>query len=178
MFSPFEMVTAAMPDCVSKVDWRVAFFPFCFPSDIRDKVSPAVVNLPKSQVCGLLVLDCLSRPQEAREGGFCTAFFTKNFVGFYKRDFCAGSCTNELWEGEIEVCQIRQIADGVGACRGAFESSVFGIQTCDPLFSPRRSQALIIKGFIKETESPVENTPLLPTWMELTSFALATGCPP
>lgn len=55
---------------------------------------------------------------------------------------------------------------------------MFEIKTCDPLFSPRRLQAPIIKGFIKAIESPVENTPLLPTWMELTSFALATGCPP
>lgn len=155
------------------------FFPFCFPSDIRDKISPAVVNLPDSQGLWFACSRLLISPQEARERGFCTTFFTKKFVGFFKRDFCAGSCTNELWEGKIEVCQSSQIiTDGVGACDGAFESSVFGIKTCDPLFSPRRSQVLIIKGFIKETESPVENTPLLPTWMELTSFALATGCPP
>lgn len=63
-------------------------------------------------------------------------------------------------------------------CDGAFGTSVFEIKTCDPLFFPHRLQGPIIKGFIKEIESPVENTPLLPTWMELTSFALATGCPP
>lgn len=43
-------------------------------------------------------------------------FFPKKFVGFLKRDFCAGKCTSELWEGEIEVCQSRQITAGVGAC--------------------------------------------------------------
>lgn len=49
VFRPFEMVTATMPDCVSEVDWRMSFFPFCFPSDIRDKISPAAVNLTNSQ---------------------------------------------------------------------------------------------------------------------------------
>lgn len=43
-------------------------------------------------------------------------FFTKKFVGFFKKDFCAGSCTSGLWEGKTEVCQTSQITDGVGAC--------------------------------------------------------------
>lgn len=47
----------------------------------------------------------------------------------------------------------------------------------DILFSLFRLQGLIIKGFIKAIESPVENTHLLLTWMELTSFALVTECP-
>lgn len=163
--------------CLKSIgEWLFFLFVFLQTSEIRFPLQLLICQ--RARLCGLLVLDCLSRPQEAREGGFCTTFFTKKFVGFFRRDFCVGSCTNELWEGEIEACQSSQIADGVGACDGAFESSVFGIKTCDPLFSPRRSQALIIKGFIKATESPVENTPLLPTWMELTSFALATGCPP
>lgn len=88
------------------------------------------------------------------------------------------------------MCQSSQITAGVRACEWLaaecagsavmvpFETSVFEVKTCDPLFSPRRSQGPITKGFIKATESPVENTPLLPTWMELTSSALATGCPP
>lgn len=53
-----------------------------------------------------------------------------------------------------------------------------GNKTQDVLFFPSRLQGLIIKEFIKAIESPVENTRLPPTWMELTSFALATECPP
>lgn len=34
---------------------RMAFIPFCFPPNIRDKVSPAVVNLGNSQTCTQLM---------------------------------------------------------------------------------------------------------------------------
>lgn len=65
-----SMVAATMLDCVSKVDWRMSFFffPFCFPSDIRDKVSPAVVNLTDSQglwfACSRLLISTIGGREE------------------------------------------------------------------------------------------------------------------
>lgn len=53
---PRGVATATIGDCVSEVLLAygecLGFFPFCFPSNTRDKVSLAVVNLRRnSQDC-------------------------------------------------------------------------------------------------------------------------------